>query len=108
MTLALTWLAAPPDGQVAAIAALLGTAAAVDGVDPLSEAAALRLHHPGVGFLHLLAHDSPGPLVGYGSLAEREERRTAEFAVHPECRRRGVGGALLAALLDRVRAPLWL
>jgi mycothiol synthase len=107
LTLALTWLDQPSDGQIAAIVGLLAAATAADGVEPLSEAAVLRLHHPGAGFVHLLTHDDAGTLTGYGSLDDRVERRTAEFAVHPEHRRRGVGGALLAALLDRVRGPLW-
>ncbi|MFN2477712.1 MAG: mycothiol synthase [Pseudonocardiaceae bacterium] len=107
MTLALTWLDQPADGQIAAVVELLAAATATDGVEPISEAAVLRLHHPGAGFVHLLTHDNAGTLTGYGSLDDRLERRTAEFAVHPEHRRRGVGGALLAALLDRVRGPLW-
>jgi len=107
LTLALSWLDQPADGQIAAVVKLLTAATAADGVEPLSEAAVLRLHHPGAGFVHLLAHDDTGTLTGYGSLDDRAERRTAEFAVHPAHRRRGVGGALLAALLDRVRGPLW-
>jgi mycothiol synthase len=107
MAMALTWVVQPSDEQVAAAVGLLAAAVAVDGVDPVSEAAALRLHHPGTG-VHLLAHDSTSELVGYVSLDERVERRTAEFAVHPEHRCRGVGGALLAALLDRVKGPLWM
>ncbi|MDQ4010901.1 MAG: mycothiol synthase [Actinomycetota bacterium] len=112
MTVALAWSPRPPDGQIADVVGLLAAAAAFDGVDPISEAASLRLHHPGTG-AHLLAHDGAlaehpeGALVGYAGLDERAERRTAEFAVHPEYRRRGVGGALLAALLDRVSGPLW-
>ncbi|MDQ2883224.1 MAG: mycothiol synthase [Actinomycetota bacterium] len=107
MTLALTWLGQPSDGQTTAATGLLAAVAAADGVEPLSEAAVLRLHRPGAGFVHLLAHDDTGALTGYGSLDERFDRRAAEFAVHPAHRRRGVGGALLAALLDRDRGPLW-
>jgi mycothiol synthase len=106
VTLALTWIVKPSDGQVAAIVGLLAAAAAADGVAPISEAAVLRLHHPGIG-VHLSAYDSVGTLVGYVGLDERAERRTAEFVVHPAYRRRGVGGALLTALLDRVAGPLW-
>jgi mycothiol synthase len=107
LTLALTWLDQPSDGQAAAVVGLLDAAAAADGVEPISEAALLRLRHPGAGFVHLLAHDDAGTLTGYGSLDESVERRTAEFAAHPAHRRRGVGGALFAALLDRVGGPLW-
>jgi mycothiol synthase len=106
VALTLTWVAQPSDGQISTALGLLAAAAAADGVDPVSEAAALRLHRPGTG-VHLLAHDSAGTLVGYAGLDERAERRTAEFAVHPDHRRRGVGAALLAALLDRVAGPLW-
>ncbi|MGH3814086.1 MAG: GNAT family N-acetyltransferase, partial [Pseudonocardiaceae bacterium] len=111
MTLGLTWIVQPSDGQIAAAAGLLAAAAVADGVDPISEAAALRLRQrsssrPGTG-VHLLAHDPEGTLIGYAGLDERPQRRTAEFAVHPEHRRSGVGGVLLAALLDRVEGPLW-
>lgn len=106
MTSALTWFTWLSEGQVADVLRLLGAAEAADGLCAISEAAMLRLRpdHSGV---HLLAHDSVGTLVGYADLDERAERRTAEFAVHPEHRRRGIGGALLTALLDRVRRPLW-
>ncbi len=110
MTLELTWIVKPSDGQIAAATGLLAAAAATDGVDPISEAATLRLHDPGTA-MHLLAHptgtDSTGALVGYASLDEYAARRTAELVVHPAHRRRGVGGALLAALLARVDGPLW-
>jgi mycothiol synthase len=106
VTLALTWIVQPSDGQIAAVGELLAAAALADGVAPLSEAAVLRLHHPGAG-MHLLAHDSAVTLVGYGSVDGRAQRCTAEFVVHPAHRVGGVGGALLAALLDRVEGPLW-
>jgi mycothiol synthase len=106
VTPTLTWVLRPSEGQIADVVGLLAAAAVSDGVDPVSEAASLRLHHPGTG-THLLAHDAAGSLVGYAALDERADRRTVEFAVHPEHRRRGIGGALLAALLDRVSGPLW-
>jgi mycothiol synthase len=107
--LALNWIGAPSDGQLAAAVGLLAAATAADGIDPLSEAAALRLHHPDAEMVaHLLASDATGTLVGYAGLDNRVERRTAEFVVHPGHRRRGVGSALLAALLERVPGPLWM
>lgn len=110
MALALTWLTHLSNGQVADVLALLAAAETADGFHALSEAAMLGLRPEGSSHtgVHLLAHDPDGTLVGYVALDERPERRTAEFAVHPEHRRRGVGSALLAALLDRIRAPLWL
>jgi mycothiol synthase len=110
MTLALSWLTRLSDDQIAATLALLAAVEATDGVHAVSEAAMLRLRPGNSGSpsgVHLLAHDAAGTLVGYAGLDERTERRTAEFAVHPQHRRRGVGGALLAALLDRVHGPLW-
>ncbi|MGH3843152.1 MAG: mycothiol synthase [Pseudonocardiaceae bacterium] len=109
MALALTWLAHPADDQIADVLALLAAAEAADGVHAISEAAMLRLggHSTSRTGVHLLAHDAAGPLVGYAGLDERSDRPSAEFAVHPEHRRRGIGAALLAALLDRVHGPLW-
>lgn len=109
MSPALTWLARLRDDQIADALALLAAAQASDGVHAISEAAMLRLgsHSRSRTGMHLLAHDSAGTLVGYAALDERSERPTAEFVVHPEYRRRGIGGALLAALFDRVPGPLW-
>jgi mycothiol synthase len=108
--MALTWLARLSESQLAATVALLAAAEAVDGLHAISEAVMLRLRpdqaHSRNG-MHLLAHDPEGALVGYGALDEQFERRTAEFVVHPQHRRRGVGGALLTALLERAHGPLW-
>ncbi len=116
MAPALIWIIRLSDEQLADAVGLLAAAAAADGVDPISEAAFLRLHHRDLGRrdlgsggsgMHLLAHDVAGTLIGYAGVDERPERRAAEFAVHPEYRRHGVGGALLAALLDWGAGPLW-
>jgi mycothiol synthase len=110
MTLALAWLTHPSDGQIAEALALLAAADAADGFHAVSEAAMLRLRpHPSArAGLHLFVRDAEGTLVGYAAVDEQSERRTAEFAVHPEHRCRGVGGAMLAALLDRAGGPLGL
>lgn len=110
MTVALAWLTHPSDGQIAEALALLAEVEAADGFHAISEAAMLRLRpHPNArAGVHLLARNAAGTLVGYAAFEECPDRRTAEFAVHPEHRCRGVGGALLAALLDRAGGPLWL
>ena len=110
MTLALAWTTRLTDGQVADARALLAAVDAADGFHAISEAAMLRLRPDASSgtWVHLLAHNADGTLVGYAALDERAERRTAEFAAHPEHRRRGVGGAMLAALLERAGGPLWL
>ena len=109
MSLALTWLDRLRNDQIADALALLAAAQKADGVPAISEAAMLRLgsHSRSCTGMHLLARDAAGTLVGYAGLDEHSERRTAEFVVHPEHRRRGIGGALLDALFDRVQGPLW-
>jgi mycothiol synthase len=110
MTPALAWITRLTDGQVADARALLAAVDAADGFHAISEAAMLRLRPDASSgtWVHLLAHNAEGTLVGYAALDERAERRTAEFAAHPEHRGRGVGGAMLAALLERAGGPLWL
>ena len=103
----LSWTTQPSVLDVADADALLAVAAAVDGVEPVSEAAVLRLQHPGSA-PHLLVRDGAGVLLGYAGLDTRTERPTGEFVVHPDHRRRGVGTAMLAALLERIRGPLWI
>jgi mycothiol synthase len=103
---ALSWITTPSPAEIDEVLTLLASAAEADGVDPISEAAVLRLRHPGSAS-HLLVRDPAGALVGYAGVDERVERPTAEFVVHPLHRRRGIGGVLLAALLDRAAGPLW-
>lgn len=81
-------------GEIADVLALVAVATAADGVHPLSEQAMLALN---AGRPGLLAYaDTAGPIAGY---AYRDDG-SAEFVVHPDRRRRGVGRALAMALRD--------
>jgi mycothiol synthase len=84
------------------VLALLRAATAVDGFAPVGERGLMRLrgrrgrHSPGP---HLLVRRD-GRLVGYAQLEETKPGRwSAELAVHPAARRRGVGASLVRRLL---------
>jgi mycothiol synthase len=89
------WQAELDAAEVAEVRALIDAATEADGADPVGEQALLALR-PGSAAVHLLAR-AEGRLVGYASLTDG----VAEPAVHPDSRRRGVGTALVAALLER-------
>ncbi|HEX2300184.1 MAG TPA: mycothiol synthase [Pseudonocardiaceae bacterium] len=103
----LSWTTEPSALDIADAGALLSAAAAADGVEPVSEAAVLRLQHPGQA-PHLLVRDEAGVLLGYAGLDTWAQRPTGEFVVHPDHRCRGVGMTMLSALLDRISGPLWI
>ena len=75
-----------------AVRELLAEAENADGVAPVGEQVLRDL--AGDRTEHLLIHDSAGTLVGYLGLAGDG---TAELAVRPAARRRGVGAALATA-----------
>lgn len=102
----LSWSTRPDDDTVAEIISLLDTAAAADGVDPVSEPVLLRLRHGRPG-QHLLARDGAGTLVGFADLDVRHGRATAELAVLPEHRGRGIAGVLVDALAQRAGPDMW-
>jgi mycothiol synthase len=79
---------------VADVPALLGAAAAADGVRPVSEDTELRLQHGGPAGGRDLTVSHDGVLAGYA----RYDEGTAELVVSPSYRRRGHGTALLARL----------
>ncbi|GJF28151.1 mycothiol acetyltransferase [Kitasatospora sp. NE20-6] len=88
--------------DLAVARAVLTSAAVDDGREAVSEAGRLRLREgagrPGVR--HVL-QTLDGRPAGYGQLdvPEAGGRATAEFAVHPELRRRGLGRRLAAAVV---------
>lgn len=93
----------PSAAQRAGIAALAEAARTADGVAPYSEQSRLALADD-LPATHLLRTDPDGAVVGY---AQVWVDGSAEIGVHPEHRRRGHGGALLAEVLDSGGARLW-
>lgn len=92
--------------QVAEVGALCDTAAAADGVQPLSEHVRLHLRHGGEERRdrHVLAERRSG-IVGYAHLDPTDPVAgpVAELVVHPDHRRHGVGRDLLAAAIGAAR-----
>ena len=82
--------------EVAEVLGLLRSAAAADGVRPVSEEGELRVQHGGPPGGRNLLVPVDGAVAGYARLDDG----TAELVVHPMFRRRGFGTALLARLED--------
>ncbi|QTE29702.1 mycothiol synthase [Pengzhenrongella sicca] len=109
MTLAhLTVLRGPLEAPIAAdVRALAGAAASADGVAPLGEQPLLGLTAPEPTTAHLLARAAGGELAGYAQVAlTAPEAASAELAVAPQWRRRGVGRQLLDGALAAAPGPL--
>jgi mycothiol synthase len=103
VTVGLVWRDTLSEDEVGRVSALLAAAEAADGVAPIGEPGRSRLR-TGAGGTHLLA-TMGDRLAGYAALdvvGDAEGRQVAELAVHPELRRRGVGAALVGALVERV------
>jgi mycothiol synthase len=103
------WCTELPEETVGEVLALVEAATATDGTPPVGEHVLRGLRWPGQ---HLLAHtdtatdtatgtgeDTGARLAGYAQL---DSGGTAELAVHPDARRRGIGTGLARALLARV------
>lgn len=90
------------DHEIRAALALAEDSARVDGAYPLSEHVVLHLRHGDSSSLHLLAEQPGTPrLLGYAHLdvSDAAEGPSAELAVSPTARRRGVGGMLVEELV---------
>lgn len=98
------------DDEIAQIHDLIDSAAAHDGVRPVSEHTLLGMRpgEPLPSRVLLLPSDPSdgGHLAGYAHLDTAPEIPVAELAVHPKSRRRGHGRALVAALLEVADGPL--
>jgi mycothiol synthase len=98
----LSWRAGLAPAEVDEARAFAATVAQVDGTAPFSEDALLHLADPGTS--QLLARDDDGALVGFAHLDP--DGPAAEFAVHPDHRRAGLGGRIAVELLDRAGGEL--
>jgi mycothiol synthase len=89
--------------EIAEVLALAQAAGDTDGAYPLSEHVVLHLRHGGEApAVHLLLRTPDGELAGYAHVDTTDEvdGPSAELAVHPLRRRRGLGRALVSAALD--------
>jgi mycothiol synthase len=93
MTAPLRWTSLSADEQHA-VRELLAEAENADGVAPVGEQVFRELS--GQGTEHLLVTDPDASLVGYLNLTPAG---TAELAVRPDARRRGIGTALVQAAI---------
>ncbi len=99
-------------GQVAQVRRLVDRVTAADGTAPLSEHVMLHLPRGGDEGVRNLLVVAGGELLGYAHLDVTDEvaGSSAELAVDPAARGRGVGGALVAAMLRESpdgRLRLW-
>lgn len=100
------------DAEVDSVSALVERVTRADGIAPLSEHVLLHLRHGGdTDVRHVLAREQ-GRLVGYAHLdvTDRVAGSSAELAVDPDYRRRGVGQGLVQHVLAESpdgRLRLW-
>lgn len=99
MTPAIEWLAGIEPEDIAAIDAMLDRVSVADGVSSLSEHTYLHLLAGGGGEdRHGVVRDA-GRIVGYAFVSSGDEP-IAEFLVDPAARGHGMGGRMLAEILE--------
>jgi mycothiol synthase len=103
----LSWRTCLAEDEIDEVLALVAEVTEEDGTAPVSEHVLLHLRHGGDrDAVHLLARDPDGALAGFAHLdvTDPVAGGAGELAVRPGRRRRGVGRALVQALLDRMAA----
>ncbi|MEV4759086.1 mycothiol synthase [Micromonospora sp. NPDC049559] len=97
----------PSGDAIREVLALLAVAADADGAEPVSEDGVLRLKHAGdTGVRHLTVRDPDGALAGYAQVETGADGTAAELVVHPLRRHRGLGAALLDAVIRDANGPV--
>lgn len=89
--------------DVSSLQSLLSTVTEADGVRPLSEHVWLHVVQGGdEGAEHLLVRDENSRIVGYAHLDTTDQVNgpSAELAVHPDFRQRGIGHDMVQRLLE--------
>ncbi|MDN5858556.1 MAG: mycothiol synthase [Pseudonocardia sp.] len=86
---------------------MIAAATKADGDAPIGESVLLHLGSSGAGGDNLQVVEA-GELVGFAHLdpVAADGSRTAELTVHPGARRRGIGGRIATALLERTGGVL--
>ncbi|MET1071502.1 MAG: mycothiol synthase [Umezawaea sp.] len=100
----LSWHNELPEPRADEVEGVLAAAERADGVAPVGEHVRLRMRPGAHGSAHLLARVD-GHVVAYAHLdllGDSAGNQVAEFVVHPEHRRHGVGAALGDALAAKV------
>lgn len=92
------------DAEIAEVTKLVAIVLQVDGLHPLSEHVWLHVCHGGDSQAQHFLMRRDGVLAGYAHLDTTDEVAgpSAEFAVHPEHRRIGIGRALVQSMLREV------
>jgi mycothiol synthase len=91
--------------EVADVLALVDSATAADGANPLNEAALLHVRHPRAELRHIQARVGDA-LVGYAQLERGPQTSVGQLVVDPDHRRQGVGAQLVAVLMAASANPL--
>ena len=94
-----------PKASAARVLALADAVQAADGTAPLSEDARYVVAHGGKGVAHFTLTLPDKSVIGYAHLVPAQEDEpdgdwTGELLVAPDWRRRGLGSALAAALVE--------